>query len=178
VPSHTAYPGTVAQTSNFVDAWVNPTRVTTSDDSLATCVLSGGESEVLKVTNFGFSLPPIAVVSGISVEIDRHKVAGTTVTDAALVLTKSNTDTTGSDKASIAPWPTSAAIAYYGGSSDLWGTTWTPSEINASTFGLWFHVFGTATNETAAVDFIRVTVFYRLIKPLNGGHFKGGGHLW
>src|SRR6185295_12938347 len=52
--------------------------------------------------------------------------------------------------------------------SDLWGTTWTPAEINASDFGLVFsaHINGLVTLlPSASIDHIRVTVYYNLILP-------------
>ncbi len=54
-------------------------------------------------------------------------------------------------------WPTSDAIATYGG--DLWGLTWTADNINDSAFGLLISAdvnFGV----TAFIDFIRITVAY------------------
>ena len=50
----------------------------------------------------------------------------------------------------------------YGSSTDLWGTTWLPSDINAAGFGLEFTVQRTAmaTGFVASVDYISITVYY------------------
>ena len=50
---------------------------------------------------------------------------------------------------------------YYGDDDDLWGTTWTAEEINASNFGLRFRVDSdTAASRTAYVDAITIRVTY------------------
>ena len=46
------------------------------------------------------------------------------------------------DKASGTAWPGSLAYTTYGGASDLWGETWTASDINASTFGVAISAYG------------------------------------
>ena len=52
--------------------------------------------------------------------------------------------------------------AGYGTTSDLWGTTWTPADINASNFGvaLSANSSGTGATRTASVDYIQITVTY------------------
>jgi Tfp pilus assembly protein PilX len=68
----------------------------------------------------------------------------------------------GSNHSSTAAWGTSDATQAYGSSSDLWNTTWTTSEVNASNFGVRLKVVNgssTASN-TASVDYVTVTVYY------------------
>ena len=56
-------------------------------------------------------------------------------------------------------WPTTMTSAGYGGTSDLWGATWTPDDINASNFGVALSAHDTSTTaRTASVDYIQVTV--------------------
>jgi hypothetical protein len=50
-----------------------------------------------------------------------------------------------------------------GGAADMWGTTWTPAQINAPDFGLSFFV----SNEDISFHFyradaVRLTVYYTL----------------
>lgn len=59
------------------------------------------------------------------------------VTDSSVKLGKGaawfNTTLVGSNYADgSTKWPTSYAYASYGGASDLWGTTWTVSEVNSN----------------------------------------------
>jgi Tfp pilus assembly protein PilX len=67
----------------------------------------------------------------------------------------------GNNKASATTWSTSDTNAPYGASNDMWGTTWTPAEINASTFGLRFSAKNVAAaTSTASIDYISITVSY------------------
>lgn len=47
----------------------------------------------------------------------------------------------------------------YGGASSLLGTTWTPSDIQNSGFGIAMQINGTAMGQ-ARIDHIRVTIYY------------------
>ncbi len=54
----------------------------------------------------------------------------------------------------------SMGIKTYGGETDLWDTTWTRDEINASTFGVHLVAQARDNNADIYVDFIRITVYY------------------
>jgi hypothetical protein len=58
--------------------------------------------------------------------------------------------------------PTENTKYSYGGFSDKWGTTWTPSEINASGFGIEIcpKGFGTGVAQVCAIDYVKITVCY------------------
>jgi hypothetical protein len=67
----------------------------------------------------------------------------------------------GSNKASATTYGTSASTVTYGNSADLWGTTWTATDLNASNFGLRFSAKNVAAaSATASIDYITVTVTY------------------
>jgi hypothetical protein len=118
-----------------------------------------GQTDILQCVNFGFTIPSGATIDGITVEIQR-KSSGTQTSDFLVQLYKGGT-LVGSDKASATAYTTSLVTASYGGASDLWGTTWTYSDINGSTFGVALQCqYGGASTRTASVDFIRVTVDY------------------
>src|SRR5262249_4101780 len=51
-------------------------------------------------------------------------------------------------------------VATFGNSSDLWGTSWTDSDINASNFGVVYQVGRTSGTITVNVDYLRITVYY------------------
>jgi hypothetical protein len=67
----------------------------------------------------------------------------------------------------------------YGNSTDLWGTTWTPADINNTGFGAVLSVFNTRSfgAATATVDFMRITVTYTLPGSLNWYTVSSGGTL-
>jgi len=67
----------------------------------------------------------------------------------------------GSNKAGASTWSTTSTTVNYGSSSDLWGTTWTPADLNATTFGLRFAAKNLgAGSATASLDWVSITVTY------------------
>jgi hypothetical protein len=139
------------------DSWINPGNATADDDVDATVGVLAA-TRLLTCTQYGFSIPGGSTITGILFEFERQSAADD-ITDGDIRLTKDGTTAVGDDKA-VNSWPTVPAIASYGGSSDLWGTTWTDSEINASTFGSMIRAT-TSGGDTASVDYCRVTVYYR-----------------
>jgi hypothetical protein len=138
--------------------WVSPGNAYTSDNAYMTADggFTGGLTDILRLTGFGFSVPGGATINGITVEIER-KSSGV-VTDATVRLLKAGTET-GSNKASASGWPPADAYATYGGAADLWGTTWTAAQINAGTFGVSLSA-NLDVVAAASVDHVRVTVTY------------------
>lgn len=120
--------------------WSNPGNAAANDASYATATdnVSTTNSFYLKATNFGFTIPTGATIDGIVVEIDRKCSDDSSdyCTDNIVRLQKSSFQ--GDNKAigSATHWPTSDAYATYGASNDLWGLSFTPSDINASDFGV------------------------------------------
>jgi hypothetical protein len=146
-------------------AWSNMTNIYLSDDSRATVVVNTtgtvNPSDYMYVTNLSFSIPSDATITGIQVDIERY---GTSIQDDTLTLWKNGAAYGNNKAATGTTWPTTSgteAYVSYGGSADLWGGTWTVADINASNFGLQFAVkTGLATNQTAYVDHIRITVYF------------------
>ena len=156
--------GTVVSDSTVgTEVWSNPSNATASDDSRATCTIgtgSGTIGEYLKCTNFGFSIPAGSTIDGITVEVEMSATQVNRVRDNAVRIVKGGTIGS-TDKASGTGWPTSDTYRTYGGAADLWGETWTVSDINASTFG--FAISPTATGagtRDARVDHVRITIDY------------------
>ena len=144
-----------------VRTWSNTGNVFASDDSYASVTnIQSATSHYLKVTNFGFSIPTDATIDGILVEWERREPSGVTV-DNSVKIVKGGT-ITGTDKSVGAAWPSTDAFNSYGGSSDLWGTTWTASDINSSDFGCVISCVrsGAESVQTAFVDSVRITVYY------------------
>jgi hypothetical protein len=132
-----------------------------------------GNTNILKIQGLGFAIPAGATVTGI--EADIYRVANRLgVSDVLVKLLKAGTPV-GSNKALSGNWPTfsypllafglpdphqylvpsgSAPAAgvekVYGSSSDLWGTTWTPTDINDSTFGIEIQANQSSTATTTA----------------------------
>ncbi len=87
---------------------------------------------------------------------------GGNIRDNVVSLVKNNVVVGNNKAATGTDWPTSDATATYGtGTTDLWGTTWTTTDINNANFGVVLSVTGTTSNdETARVDNITITVTY------------------
>ncbi|MCX8015963.1 MAG: prepilin-type N-terminal cleavage/methylation domain-containing protein [Patescibacteria group bacterium] len=145
--------------------WSNPTNVYTSNDVYASVTIPAGVdpdyywSDYLKATGFGFSLPSTANILGIKVEIEAKASVASTLTINEVLLVKSGSIVGSSKSGGLL----TASDAYYsfGDTTDLWGTTWSYSDINNSNFGVVVSVFNPTTSaRTAYIDHIRITVYY------------------
>ena len=146
----------------------SPANAAASDDARVTAVLLGLQvAHYLKATNFGFALPLDATITGVTVDVERSSSVGTTTVDNSVKLVKGGT-ISGTEKASATTWPTSDAYATYGSATDLWGLTLTPTDINASGFGMAISATTTLA-ATASIDHVRITVDY------SGSNRSGNG---
>lgn len=169
------FPGTVASlanagTSENAEAWVNPGNVSADDGTEASITAATFDtpdiSQLLVCSNFGFTsamIPSGSTINGITVEIERRDQAIGAASDNRVQLAKGTTfaNLVGSNLADTAlDWPTAVAIKTYGGSGNLWGTTWTQAEVTASTFAVMLSVQADAANTDIFVDFVRITIDY------------------
>lgn len=76
--------------------------------------------------------------------------------DNSVRLIKGGTITGNNAAFTVTPWNTTDTYISYGSSSDLWGTTWTVADINATNFGA--VLSASVNNGTAQVDHMRITV--------------------
>ena len=142
-----------------VVAITNPSNAQFTDASYATSLLLGGQiSNYLKVTNFNFGVPSDATVTGVTVSITRHSTVGSTMNDDSIKLVKGGT-ISGNDKATGTAWGTSDATVTYGSSSDLWGLSLAPADINASNFGV-VVAATTALAATVDIDSVLISIDY------------------
>ena len=154
--------------------WSNPSNITANDGTFATVLLAtGGASNELQGTNFGFSIAAGSTINGITVEIFKKTVSGVGApADVDVTILKGGA-ATGSNLGHTGignTWLSAGGIDTYGGSTTLWGTAWAPSNINASSFGVQIscnEVTGSSST-TAGVDFMRITVTFT--PPPGGGH--------
>jgi hypothetical protein len=160
-------PGTCADDSAVgTVAWANPDNAKVSDNVYA--VLSGGtSSHYLKATNFGFSIPTGATINGILLEIQQRVVTsgdGANPSQVRIVKADGSIGTTNKGSSSMYGIWQSTTPAYwsFGSSTDLWGETWTPADINDVDFGSVLGVTSTSAPGlfSSEVDHIRITVYY------------------
>ena len=159
-------PSTLASDGTGTFAWTNPGNASASDDARASATSPSGPptgftTDGLNATGFGFSVPSHATINGVTVEIERRKSNGTeTVIDSSVRLIKGGTPTGDNKADGVNDWPTADAYKTYGGSADLWGSTLTPADVNASGFGVSLVAAFDQHDVTAEVDHIRITVHY------------------
>ncbi len=143
-------------------SWNTPSLAMLSDDTDTTTSLAGSEiSNYLKASNFGFSLPANTTVLGIKVDVEKKTAGLALVQDHAVRIVKGGSIGV-TDRSNVANW-TAASDTYisYGGATDLWGTTWTPADINASNFGFAISAIGVpGTGGDPEIDHIRITVYH------------------
>ncbi len=153
---------TVGQNGGGED-WSNLANALAAGGGSATVNFTGSDqSEFLNVTNFGLAIPGGATILGINVIVSRNQSGpgARNIEDDNIELTKNGTTSVGSNLAVGGTWPASLTdITYAGG---LWGTTWTPAEVNAATFGVRIRVEATGGggSRQANIDHVRVQVIY------------------
>jgi len=160
----------VDDSSTGTVAWSNPMNATTSDGVYANAILPSISytTHYLKATNFGFSLPISSTINGILVEIEKKENNGSQTNcsrDNIVSIVKSNGTIGAVNKAdTVDEWPLTDTYKSYGSLSDLWGETWTSSDINNSNFGVVLSGTGLDCGGTGSitqyVDYIRITVYY------------------
>lgn len=142
--------------------WNNPGNITANDGSCSECgsVMYTGETHYLKATNFGFSIPSGATINGITVVINRASTL-IIVQDRTLKIIKGGSFV-GSNLWSAAYWPPTLTSKTYGSSSELWGTSWSYADINASDFGVGLTVASGSFKSAGRgkVDYIEITIDY------------------
>ena len=146
--------------------WNNITNIqnNTNNSTYAyATIITSQQPSTIYVRNFGFSIPTSATINGITVQI--NKFADNDMTDESVFLVNNTGTAVGTNKKITAYfWPgNNTAPQTYGGSSDLWGTTWTPSIINSNNFGLHLKPYWgsyTKFNFGVYVSWVKITVNY------------------
>ncbi len=151
-------------------AWTDPDNIATPGSPYAICTLTPwARSDYLQGTNFGFTIPENAVIQGIQVYIRRQGsiALGYGVNDVVVSLIKGGVGG-GANKAIAADWAKEMYTATYGGTADLWAKTWTPDDINDSTFGVALSAESNSPwyNLTTSVDTIGITITYDISVPV------------
>ncbi len=133
----------------------------------------GDLSRTIKFQNFGFDIPKDATIRGIEVWLKRFASGVRNIQDTTVRLLDSTGTAKGQNQAdSDFPWIARAVIAgraahfgyqTFGGEADLWYSTWYPSEINSSNFGLEYRaqlVSPSFTPASGALQHTQIAVAY------------------
>lgn len=162
--------GSVFSSTSFSGAdnqWSNPNNAASSDNSYATASIDHSSSVTyyLKATGFGFSIPAGSTINGIQVMVEKQESCNSYscsshVYDNQVHIVKNNT-VGSTDRSSNSAWSDNDTTTTYGSPTDLWGQSWTASDINNSNFGFVISAKRTSGGDrTAKVDSIQVKVYY------------------
>jgi len=153
--------------TGLTTGWANPDFILAGDTSLA--VFTGGTQTASTVTAFGFSLPGNATVSGIEVLVTGY--AASTVGNRAkyfVTLTKDGSTAVTADYTGTFVASPGSTIST-GTATDLWGASWSYSDINSPNFGVIVRDADAATTQALDFDWVGVMVYYTLPSPASPG---------
>jgi hypothetical protein len=182
VVSVTANPGTLVDDSSVgTQTWTNVGYATSDDANRATNAFATGTqtTHYIKATNFGFAIPSGAIIRGIKVIPNGHSsniwfgmyirlVKGGTIQSTELGSYLSTPAVYFGDPPAGYPDGNNQS---YGGSTYLWGTTWTRNDINSASFGVALYIKHENLSQTpgidetlytgeARIDNLAVTIYY------------------
>ena len=160
-------PATASQTINGGDsiAWLTIDNIFTSNDVYASNLLEPLRATFsLEATNFSLNVPADATIDGIEVTIERRNFFNPDIgIDQFVRLMKSVPTQVGDNLSSLILWSVPDAVITYGDSTELWGTTWTPAEVNSSGFGVALSVVhGAKVDQGMLVDHFQIKVYFSI----------------
>ena len=145
--------------------WDSEGDAATSNNDYAEVSLDDNwQSEYLRGTGFGFSIPAGSTIYGIIVGVERKATESGKIDDYRVRAVKNSV--IGSDTnhdTDFSDWGSSDATVSYGTNTDLWGDSWSVSDVNDPDFGVAFSAEkGTSSGGalTAKVDKLNMTVCY------------------
>lgn len=165
-----------ASTSNAVGTidWTTPDNIKVDDSTSANIDFGATElaTYYLKATNFGFALPANSDITGIVVTVKELNDKGSVLhyaTDVNVKLIKAGTIQT-HNKGTSTDRAETVTSTEYGGVNDLWGDTWTYSDINNSGFGVALSYLGKGS--IINIYSVKITVYYKY--PASVGNYDLG----
>lgn len=124
--------------------WTSTDLIVSDDDTgsnAAATVSATSYSQYLKATNFGFSVPPGATITGVEVVLERVINENTAIsTDEKMSLIKSDGTYATTNRKNTNAWRADSMRVYesvsYGGECDTWGETLASADVNDTDFGI------------------------------------------
>lgn len=170
-----------ASGGNALTPWANPTNALVLDGSYASVQVTSTAplTQFLEISGLAFTIPAGATITGIQVDIDGYYLPNVgTAPSYNIFLSKAGTPIYGISKsASVNPAP--LAYTTFGGPGDIWGGSWTSSDINSASFG--FALQGSwiagGSSPTLFVNYVRVSVFYTTLSSAITVTPAGGGAI-
>lgn len=145
--------------------WSNPSGAETNGGGQASylIVTTGVQDAWKNHRGFGYSIPTDATIKGIEVKSDLFDTPGCTKDNWRVRLSAPGVATT-TDKSLSNGINGTETTKTFGGSTDLWGRTWTPSDINNSHFKIENGLLSASTcvsDTTFYDDYTRITIWWQ-----------------
>lgn len=144
--------------------WTNPSNALSSDNVYASGTLAALQGTDRLITwGYGFTIPTQVQILGIEVQVERQSQIGLFCRDYEVKMVKAQPNVVGSDNAQGGYWTVGTdQVIGYGNQLYLWGTTWTPDEINSANFGCSFRAINddSGGGAIALVDRVQIQVSY------------------
>lgn len=150
-------------------AWSSPGNITADDASPAIASIpSATTTNYLKGTMAGnvFTLGSDQQIDGIKAGWEINGMPSGVVWDRVRLVKGGTVGST--DRSTGAAWPMSPTLTEFGGATDLWGDTWSYSDINATDFGSVISA-STSGGASLAVDYGQITVYHTTVADADIG---------
>jgi hypothetical protein len=159
------------QGSGSANAWQQPWNIGALNNQYTFANLGLGNlpsyTQMLWGSGYNFAIPTGSTIQGILVSIYKSSTGCSTsgcIEDRSICLSGEYSNCRGDNKAqSGVAWPATNTLVTYGGATDLWGTTWSPADINSPRFGVSIaaKTFADFKNDSQArVDTVTIVVYY------------------
>ena len=156
--------GAEGSSSVPTSAWNTPLNVISSNNTDARSTWSASADQntnKLVAYDFELGIPETATIRGIVAQIERAESnAAANAVDETIQLMKALAGVGDNKARTSQEWETTDTSFAYGEPDDLWGTTWTPAEVNAPGFGLIIEAELDAND--VDIDHVQITVYYQL----------------
>lgn len=156
--------------------WTNPTNVYASDDSRA--VYANTTQNDLKITGFNMEVPDDAIILGVEVSVEGNGTDATAANRSIEIgMTKDGSTLAGSRLASQNLNQTTDTTLTFGTAANLFSTTLTADEVQASTWGILLRA-GNTNAGARNIDQVKVRVTYTPVGTVDGfDYFDSSGAI-
>jgi len=138
--------------------WTNASAIEANTDAYASVQLNNQGATELVAQDFGFNIPLNATITGLSITIKRQLIGGISPTLSTVVVFVGNQVQTVGNLS----WPSSAGTITFGSPTETFGfTNLTPTNLNASIFGLWITVVSLGST-SLGVYYVTMSVTYKV----------------
>lgn len=173
----------VSSTTGGSATWSNPSNALTQNNTYATAATNSSDTRYLYCYGYPATIPANATITGIQLRLYRKNVSceDVDITDNIIKVVKNNT-VVGNNQNTSFTWGCSDGGAFTFPHPDpvidsLWGTTFTPSEMNDSSMGYVVSFVDSGGSVTGGVDAMQRRIYYDLTPHIGietqGVYFNG-----